>query len=218
MDFKRVNLLGAKTFSGGDIPDGKVKEFQELLQDNCKVASEKSHKSLALFFIVTAVWVLFKLSKVNDVTFMGMKIDDASIIMISLPVIAAFFFYRFIALEGYVAYASVILGHCYIQRLRPLLAEGLTSLLVIPTILHINEAIDTLEQEKSIFKRFSDKFVFIELIYILVIPVLIMVWMLFTIATLTPVEYFYHKLIASLILLTLMVKTVLLFFQWIRNV
>lgn len=194
-----------------------LKELQSLLQENLVRANQKSQKSFALFATLGSVWILLQISTVEKLSIFGLEFTDIPVLLATIPCLAAFAFYRFVCSEGVVALIDEALRALFKKRFQKAHAEDLTELLTIPTLFHIESSLSNMEDQSSIFYRFSGPWLLILGIFLVGVPVALLVWMFWVVVTLDQLPLSL-RIISPCVIALLSFRSVFLFIQWIRNI
>ena len=163
----------AKATKGG----GEISQLRSELKENLQRANQLSLQSLTFFVVLTSVWFLLKLSITSKISTLGLEIANIPLLLVVLPVLAAFAFYRFACAEGVVALINDALQLIYKHELPESYREDMTELLTVMAVQHIESSLENMEHRHSIFRNLSSLWVSMLGVFLLFAPVGILIWM-----------------------------------------
>ena len=128
--------------------DEHVRWLDGSLRDNMETCGGKAIHSLFLFGVFVVAWILLRSAAVGEISVMGVKIENAKIVALLLPVLAAYCLYAYHCFE---AMAEII----HVARVR--LYEAIAYLKLVHIVARITrprgwqQSVATLLQEAQTF-------------------------------------------------------------------
>ena len=195
-----------------DTTKEQLEFFEERLQKNVVLSDSKSMKSIYSCFIAFFAWLIIKTAMINKLSFFGIEFIDLSMPLIVLPPIVASFYYRFICETIFSQEINVVLRKYYSQKLQTFEKRNLTEFLAPPTMLNIENAFANIEDDKnSLLFKLTDAWLSILSIIVLFIPIVLLLWMVYSLLA-SPVVSIFWSSISSILVLVLITRSLCLFF------
>jgi hypothetical protein len=200
----------------GKSSDAELTELRSRFEDNMLRADQLSKKMLALFVILSAVWILLKLSTTGKISVLGLEITDIPLLLSVIPCLAALSFYQFVCAEGLVELIDSALRSIYKKQLPLSYSENLTELLVVPRIHRIETSLVNMELKRSFFRHLSITWMIVLAFVFFAIPAGVIVWMFVVVVGLNQAP----TLVRVISLATtglLVLRSLTLVIQWARS-
>jgi hypothetical protein len=206
-----LNTLMNDLIKDPDTTNEQLVFFEERLWKNQTLSESKSWRSLVFSFVTLTVWFIIKSTTLDKLSFLGMEFTQLSIPLLVLPPISAFFYYRFHCENTLNGFITEVLREYYSQKLKPFEKRNLTDLLKTPTFYNFETTLTNIADDTSslLYKTTKMWRNIIEII-VLFIPILLMLWMLYSMLT-SPIIGILWSVASSALVLILIVRSLLIF-------
>lgn len=192
-----------------DITDEELIQFEERIRENGKLAESKLFRSLFFLVVASAIWFLIKLTAISELSFLGVKIEELSILLLMLPPIAAFFYYQYALNASYISAINGLLFEYYSRMHQPIEGRNLIEFTLDPNILNIEWTFLNLKDEDSLFVKIGRIWTLVLINIFAFMPILPLGWMLYHMLT-SPVVGFWWSIVSTLFVLVLIARG-----QWV---
>lgn len=183
--------------------------FEERLWKNQTLSESKLMSSLFFSVIALTIWFIIKSANIEKLSFLGMEFTELSIPLLALPPIAAFFYYRFHCETALNSFIKEILKEYYSQKLQPFEKRHLTKLLVPPTFYNLEQIlINIAEDRNSLLYKTTNVWGIIMDLAIVFVPILLMLWILYSMLT-SPILGVFWSIVSSALVLVLIARSLM---------
>jgi len=169
-----------KIKSKGDFNIEEAKLYTSILQQNSESCLKQFYFTILAFLISVIIWILIKFSVINNVNFYGIELNDKKLIVIFLPLVSTFIFYRSFTLLVLNHFIDEVLLEMY-EHIFPNLKDiDSPWLLPPPSFFRFEEFVQNESNKTKISKGLLNIWMVFLLTSIFVLPLIAIWWMVIT--------------------------------------
>ena len=188
--------------------DEHVRWLDGSLRDNMETCGGKAIHSLFLFGVFVVAWILLRSAAVGEISVMGVKIENAKIVALLLPVLAAYCLYAYHCFEAMAEIIHVARVRLYEVRYKNLYNQDIEQLLTYTTSITVDNAISNLQPTSSWLRRTSDGWLVASMLGVILLPLMTLAWMVYALLATPPLAW-YWSLASALITTFFFVRTLM---------